>query len=198
MKKTASALLLAGALTFTGAGAATALDNYAPSPVGGVNDSTVAPGEAVVFSGTGFEPGEDILVTVTYTNNAAAVPGAGVNGVIIFNQQVNSFTTQANANGEFSVPVTLGEAGTYTLTATGLTSGKTITSAVEVDPAYAGGGTAPGTGTTPGAGAGSDASADGGLADTGADTGLLLWGAAGVLALGAGVASVAVARRKNA
>ncbi|WP_342022290.1 peptidase [Arthrobacter citreus] len=194
MKKTASALVLAGSLAFFGAGAANAVDNYpAPTP-GGVSDATVAPGATVAFSGSGFTPGEAISVTVDYSNTPVVVPGSGLNGVIVLAEVVNSFTTNADASGNFTTNVALGEAGTYTLTATGLESGKVVTAAVSVDPAFAGDGSGSGNGSDNG---GSEAD-DNNLADTGADSAMLLWGAAGVLALGAGVASVAVARRKNA
>ena len=187
MKKTASALVLAGSLAFFGAGAANAVESY-PAPVpGGVNDATVAPGATVTFSGSDFIPGEAIRVDVDYSNTPVVVPGAGVNGVIILAELVNSFITTADAQGGFSTPVTLGEAGTYTLTATGLQSGKVVTATVEVDPSFA-----------EGAGNGGADNNEGGLANTGADSAMLLWGAAGIVAVGAGVASVAVARRKNA
>ncbi|MCC3266578.1 LPXTG cell wall anchor domain-containing protein [Arthrobacter gengyunqii] len=199
MKKTASALVLAGTLAFFGAGAANALENYpAPTP-GGVSDPTVAPGATVTFSGSGFTPGEAIRVDVDYDNAPVVVPGTGVNGIIILAELVNTFTTNADAQGGFSTPVTLGEAGTYTLTATGLTSGKTITSTVSVDPAFANDGSGAGDGGSgDGSGAGTGGSDDADLANTGADSAMLLWGAAGIVAVGAGVASVAVARRKNA
>ena len=194
MKKTASALVLAGSLAFFGAGAANAVDNYpAPAP-GGVSDATVAPGATVAFSGSGFTPGEAISVTVDYSNDPVVVPGSGLNGLIVLAEVVNSFTTNADASGNFSTNVTLGEAGTYTLTATGLESGHSVSAVVSVDPAFAGGGSGSGDGN----GSGNDGSEGSDLADTGADSAMLLWGAAGVLALGAGVASVAVARRKNA
>ncbi|WP_104161725.1 peptidase [Arthrobacter sp. ZGTC212] len=186
MKKTTSALILAGSLAFLGAGAANAVDSYPAPATGGVNDTTVAPGATVTFSGAGFAPGESIRVDVDYSNTPVTIPGTGVNGPIIMAQIVNSFETKADANGSFSTNVTLGEAGTYTLTATGLESGHVVTAEVFVDPAFAEDG------------AGSTGSGEGDLADTGADSGLLLWGAAGVLALGAGVGSVALARRKNA
>ncbi|MCQ1951074.1 peptidase [Arthrobacter sp. zg-Y859] len=193
MKKTVSALVLTGSLAFVGAGAASAVESYPAPATGTVSDSVVTPGSTVVFSGTGFIPGEEILVTATYANDPTVVAGTGVSSPIILAQQIGSYNTVADASGNFAVEVTLGEAGTYTLTATGVESGKVVTNTVVVDAAA---GTGAGVGT--GAGTGANASADGGLADTGADSAMMLWGAAGVLALGAGVASVAVARRKNA
>ncbi|MCQ2001770.1 LPXTG cell wall anchor domain-containing protein [Arthrobacter zhaoxinii] len=186
MKKTVSALVLTGVMALAGAGAASALESYPAPAAGTVSDSVVTPGSAVVFSGAGFIPGEQILVTVTYANDPVVVGGTGVSSPIILAQQIGSYNTAADAAGNFAVEVTLGEPGTYTLTATGAESGKVVTSTVVVEAEGAGAGT------------GANASADGGLPDTGADSAMMLWGAAGVLALGAGVASVAVARRKNA
>lgn len=195
MKKTASALVLAGSLAFFGAGAANAVQNYpAPAP-GTVSDNTVAPGATVTFSGSGFNANEAISVTVDYSNTPVVNPGSGLNGVIILAEVVSSFTTNADASGNFSTAVTLGEAGTYTLTATGLESGKVVTAVVEVDPAF---GDDAGNGGSGNGGSGNGSDNDGGLADTGANSALLLWGAAGIVAVGAGVASVAVVRRKNA
>ena len=186
MKKTASALVLAGSLAFFGAGAANAVQNYPAPPPAGVQDNTVVPGTTVTFSGGGFASGEAIRVDVDYDNAPVVIPGTGVNGVIILAELINSFTTNADAQGVFSTPIFLGEAGTYTLTATGLSSGKVLSTEVYVDPSF-------------GEGAGNGGSDnDGDLADTGADSAMLLWGAAGIVAVGAGVASVAVARRKNA
>lgn len=188
MKKAASALVLAGALTFAGASAATATGYPAPpaDATGTVSAGVVVPGGSVTFSGAGFIPGETIDVTVDYNNDPNVVAGAGVNGVIILNQRVSAFTATADAEGNFSTQVTLGEEGTYTLTAVGRESGRTVTATVTVDSSAA-------------AGAGNTSRNDNaGLADTGADSTMLLWGAAGVLALGAGAASIALSRRKRA
>ncbi|MBP3037166.1 LPXTG cell wall anchor domain-containing protein [Arthrobacter sp. zg-ZUI100] len=195
MKKTASALVLAGALTFFGAGAANAVNAPYPAPPvpGGVSNGSPVAGVEFTFSGTGFLPGTTITITITFngpTPQAAGAAGAGrvgtsVGGPIILSQALPPVTTTADANGNFAYPVTLTEAGTYTLTATGLDpqgNTRTVSSTVTVAAAE-----------------GSEAGAEeGGLANTGADSAMLLWGAAGVVALGAGVASVVVARRKNA
>ena len=189
MNKTTAALVLAGSLAFFGAGAANAAEYPAPEP-GTVSDATVAPGATIVFSGTGFFPGEAISVTVDYSNVPVVVPGTGINGPIILAEVVNSFTTNADDKGNFSTNVTLGEAGTYTLTATGLESGHVVTAIVSGDEAFAD--------NESGSGNGAPEANEDDLANTGADSSMLLWGAAGVVALGAGVASVAIARRKNA
>jgi len=186
MKKAASALALAGVITFAGASAATANEYPAPpaGTTGTVSAAVVAPGGTVAFSGGGFTPGEIIDITVTYSNNPNTVAGTGVNGLIILNQRVAALTATAAADGTFSTNVQLGEAGTYTLTAVGRDSRRTVTATVTADPAAA-------------TGAGNTAGTEAGLADTGADSTMLLWGAAGALALGAGVVSITVARRKK-
>ena len=55
---------------------------------------------------------------------------------------VGTFATTANADGVFSLPITLDATGTYKLTAVGRTSGNTVSSTVTVA------GSATGTGTT--------------------------------------------------
>ena len=89
-------------------------------------------------------------------------------------------TVTADANGSFSWPVTLHEEGVYTLTAVGRESGHTVTARVVVD--------APNATTA----------TDSNLANTGADSAMFLWGAAGLGALGLGAASVVMARRRSA
>ena len=62
MNKTSAVIVLAGSLAFAGAGAAQATVTPSPYPAeqnqGTVSDGTIAPGETVIFSGTGFFPGE--------------------------------------------------------------------------------------------------------------------------------------------
>ena len=197
MKKSIAAITLAGAIALTGAGSAIA-DNYtAPVQNGTVSDGTVAPGEAVIFSGTGFEPGEIIDVTVEEIGTPQAL-GASFSGgasmavptkINLPFGIVGTFETTANADGSFSLPITLNATGTYKLTAVGRTSGHTVSSTVTVaEAAVTGAGTTSGTGT--------DASSANNLADTGADASLVLWSLVGAGALAAGAASVVVVRRR--
>ena len=199
MKKTASALALAGALTFAGATAATANEYPAPPATitGTVCAAVAAPGGLVDFSGGGATPGEIIDISVDFSNNPNTVAGTGVNGLIILNQRVGTLTATAAADGTFAADIRLGEAGTYALTAVGRDSGRSYAATVTADPA---------AGPTPcdmnaGTGAaltgGSGQASTSGLATTGAASTTLLWGAAGALALGAGVVSIAVIRRKQ-
>lgn len=195
MKKAIAAVAIAGALTFVGAGAAQAERYPSPAVQGTVSDGTVAPGETVVFSSNEglFIPGEIIDITVDFVAGepaaSGAVGGAGrvgaaLGGPILPMAIILTDTVTADAEGNFAWSFTPQEEGTYTLTATGRESGVTVTATVLVDApeATAVGGT---TGST-----------SGGLANTGMDSAMLLWGAAGIGALGLGAGSIFVARRR--
>jgi LPXTG-motif cell wall-anchored protein len=191
MKKSLAAIALAGSIAFAGAVPALANTPYpAPTPSGTVSDGTVAPGETFTFSGSGFVPGEAITVTVTLTSAPQAIGGGFAGGAsMAVPAKINlplapqTFATTADANGNFAFPVSISEAGTYTLTATGLTSGHTVTASVTVAGAAVGTGIA-----TSGSGAE--------LADTGANSSMLLWSLVGAGALAAGATSVVVVRRR--
>lgn len=216
MKKTLTALAIAGSLAFMGAGAAQAADaNYPAPPVSAtVTDGNVGIGATILFQGSGFAPGSRIGILVsriaTAGPNASGVSigagglSAGVTGVIAPAQSTQEMSTTADGDGNFSHPVTFNEAGTYTLTATGVDeNGDPISVSQEVVVGAAAGGAENGVGGgAPDAGASAEdeaAVANGdSLANTGLESGALLWGGAGVLALGAGAAAVVVSRRKNA
>jgi LPXTG-motif cell wall-anchored protein len=191
LKKSFAAIALAGSITLIGAGPAMA--TYpAPTTSGTVSDGTVAPGETFTFSGSGFLAGEAISVTVTLTRAPQASGGAFSGGAsMAVPAKINlplapqTFATTADANGNFAFPVSISEAGTYALTATGLTSGNTVTSSVTV------------AGATVVNGGVSTSGSAAELADTGSDASLLLWGAAGIGALGLGAAGVIISRRRN-
>ncbi|NMR28140.1 LPXTG cell wall anchor domain-containing protein [Crystallibacter degradans] len=208
MKKTLTALAIAGSLTFLGAGAAQARDAAYPQPPvsATVTEGRVGIGATILFQGTGFAPGSriGILVSNEARNGASASFGPGgasaaVSGPIIF-AEVQEDSTTADAEGAFSVPVTFNETGTYTLTASGVdVNGDPVTVeatvVVEGDVDGAAGGIGGGADNA----ANDDAVANGDrLADTGLDSSALLWGGAGLLALGAGATAVVVSRRKNA
>lgn len=197
MKKTASALILAGSLTFVGASASFAVTQPSPYPAedtaatGTVSDPVVVAGEPFVFSGSGFTPGEVIDIDVTREASEPAAAGvggggrlsAGVGGPILLAQQVLDTTTTADAEGDFAITITLYEEGVYTLTATGRESGEQAVAVVTVV----------GDNAAPVVDNGAA-----GLADTGVDGSMILLGAAGLGALGLGAASVVVARRRSA
>jgi LPXTG-motif cell wall-anchored protein len=193
MKKSLAAIALAGSIAFVGAVPAMAntITPYpAPSTSGTVSDGTVAPGETFTFSGSGFLAGEAISITVTLTSAPQAIGGGFAGGAsMAVPAKINlplapqTFATTADANGNFAFPVTISEAGTYTLTATGLTSGHTVTASV----------------TVAGAAVGSSVATSGSaaeLADTGANSSMLLWSLVGAGALAAGATSVVVVRRR--
>jgi LPXTG-motif cell wall-anchored protein len=190
MKKSLAALALAGSIALVGAVPAIANTPYpAPSTPGTVSDGTVAPGETFTFSGSGFLAGEAITVTVTLTRAPQAIGGSFSGGAsMAVPAKINlplapqTFATTADANGNFAFPVSISEAGTYTLTATGAVSGNTVTSSVTVA-------SATGTGVAT-SGSASE------LADTGANSSMLLWSLVGAGALAAGATSVVVVRRR--
>lgn len=190
MKKSIAALALAGTIALTGTAPAMAANYPAPPANSAVSDGVVGPGESFTFSGRGFLAGEQLIIRVTPGARPAST-GASIAGgasrsvpskinVVLAAQE---FSTTADANGAFAIPLTLSESGVYTLTATGLTSGKVATQTVTVEGAAAA--------DLPNAG-GTGA----GLANTGADSSLILWSLVGGGALVAGVASVVVVRRR--
>ena len=211
MKKTIASLALAGVLTLSaGTVAAQAAPEYpAAPPAASVSEGTVVPGQAFTFAGNGFTPGEIVDITVVQSSPVAGGAlgslGGGVSmsvPMIVQPAAPASYEAVAAADGSFSAPVTLDETGTYTLTATGRTSGVSVSQTVKVVASLdAGAGTNNGSGTNNEAGAGAGntvADADkGGLANTGVDASVLVWSLIGVGALGAGVGTVVVSRRRN-
>ena len=206
MKKILASVALAGLLTL-GAGtmAAQAAPDYpAAPPAATVSTGTVTPGGSVTFAGTGFTPGEIIDVTVVQSSPVAGGAIGGLGGglgasvpMIIKPAAPTAFTTTAAADGSFSVPVTLEQTGTYTLTATGRTSGVSVSQVVKVAASTDG---TVGNGTGAGAGTGTNVAAGenaGGLASTGIDAGVLVWSIVGAGALAAGVGTVVVSRRRS-
>lgn len=187
-----------------GALPAVAEDYPAPTVQGTVSDGTVTPGQTFTFSGTGFLAGEQINITVTLTRAPQAMGGGSAGAAsmavpakINLPMGTQTFSTTADANGKFAFPISLSEAGTYTLTATGVTSGKTVTSSVTVagSATGTGTGTVAGNGTTNGTGNGTTSSSSE-LANTGASSNLILWSLVGAGALAAGATSVVVVRRR--
>lgn len=188
MKKALAAVALAGAIALLGAAPSVAA-NYPPlPPQAAVSDGTVGPGEEFVFSGQGFLAGEPLTITVT-PGAAPAATGASiaggsqtVSGKITLPMATQTFSAVADAQGRFSITLRIDAPGTYALRATGNTSGITVGPVFVTVVAPA----APlaNTGGVP-------------LADTGTDASLLLWGAAGIGALGLGAGAVIVTRRRK-
>lgn len=190
MKKSLAALALAGSIALVGAAPSMAATYPALPPQAAVSDGVVGPGEDFIFSGQGFLAGETLTITVT-PGDAPASDGASIAGGAAVAAKINLYfapstlSTTADAQGRFSLPISISEAGTYSITATGNTSGVTVGPVtVKVAASLAN------TGGAPLANTGS------GLANTGADSGLILWTLVGAGALAAGATSVVVVRRR--
>ncbi|POH74897.1 LPXTG cell wall anchor domain-containing protein [Arthrobacter glacialis] len=202
MKKTLASLALAGILTFSaGAVAAQAAPSYPAEGSATVSNTTVVPGQAVTFAGSGFAPGETVDVTVTQTSAVAGGAIGSLGGGVSMSKPLivkavapSTFTTTATASGSFSIPVTLDAKGTYTLTAVGRVSGNQASQVVKVVTSLDAN-----NGTGVGSGAGNNvANAEkGGLANTGIDTSVVVWSLVGAGALAAGVGTVVVSRRRS-
>ncbi|GGJ12383.1 LPXTG cell wall anchor domain-containing protein [Paenarthrobacter histidinolovorans] len=199
MRKSLAALTLAGSIALLGAVPAVANNaNYpAPNTSVAVSDASVAPGEAFVFSGTGFTPGEGITITVTPTGTPAAsgsVSAGSLSVSAIIPLAPSTLSATADGNGAFSTPIVINEPGAYAVTATGNSSGVTVGPVTVV----VGGAALSNTGGNAGTGTGTGLANTGGvpLANTGADSSLILWSLVGAGALAAGTASVVVARRR--
>jgi LPXTG-motif cell wall-anchored protein len=190
MKKTLAALALAGSIALVGSAPAMAATYPPLPPQAAVSDGTVGPGEQFIFRGQGFLAGESLTITVT-PGNPPAASGANIAGGTSFSAKIpvllapQTFSATADAQGAVAFPISISEAGTYSITATGNTSGITVgpvTVTVSASLANTGGAPLANTGT--------------GLANTGADSGLVLWTLVGAGALAAGAASVVVVRRR--
>ena len=145
-----------------------------------------------VFRGKGFKAGEGLVIKVTPgtkpASTGASVNGRGmsVTGKITLPLAPQQFSAKADANGAFALPLSISEPGVYTITATGLESGVTATSSITVE----GAAVAPASTTT------TTSTSTSGLANTGADSNLMIWSLVGAGALAAGVTSVVVVRRR--
>lgn len=196
MKKSLAALTLAGSIALVGAVPAVATNYPAPNSSVAVSDASVAPGETFTFSGTGFAPGEGITITVTPTGTPSASGGSVSPGSLSISGRIplapSTLGAVADANGAFAAPIAIDTPGAYALTATGNTSGHTVGPVTVV----VGGTALSNTGGNTGTGTGLANTGGVPLANTGADSSLILWSLVGAGALAAGTASVVVARRR--
>ena len=192
MKKSIAALALAGTIALTGTAPAVAANYPAPPANSAVSDGVVGPGEAFTFSARGFFAGEPLIIRVTPGARPAS-PGASIAGgasrsvpskisVLLAAQELRA---TADSAGAVALPLTINDPGTYTITATGVNSGHT-SDPVTVTVAGAAAADLPNAGGSTGAD----------LANTGADSSLILWSLVGGGALVAGAASVVVVRRR--
>ncbi|ABM07431.1 LPXTG cell wall anchor domain-containing protein [Paenarthrobacter aurescens] len=196
MRKSLAALTLAGSIALLGAVPAVANNaNYpAPNTTVAVSDASVAPGEAFIFSGTGFTPGEGITITVTPTGTPAASGSVSAGSLAIAGRiplAPSTISAVADGNGAFSASIVINEPGSYAITATGNSSGTTVGPVTVV----VGGAALSNTGGNSGTGLANTGGVP--LANTGADSSLILWSLVGAGALAAGTASVVVARRRG-
>ncbi|MEE9094698.1 LPXTG cell wall anchor domain-containing protein [Pseudarthrobacter phenanthrenivorans] len=190
MKKTLAALALAGSIALVGSAPAVAATYPALPPQAAVSDGTVGPGETFVFRGQGFLAGERLIIRVTPgqapASNGANIAGSrAVAGRIAVVAEAQTLSAVADAQGAVALPIAINEPGTYSITATGETSGVTVGPViVKVTPAAL-------------VANGNSALANtGSLASTGVDSGLILWTLVGAGALAAGATSVVVVRRR--
>jgi LPXTG-motif cell wall-anchored protein len=197
MKKAISALVLAGTITLAGAVPAMAAVPQYPgtsSECAVVLNGTQVAGVGFNFFGSAsagcFVPGATITITITLNGSPQASggglaggPGASVPSRIIAPLAPQTLTATADASGNYSVPVTINEPGEYTVTASG--AGGSYSTVITVGSAALSN-----TGAAPLANSGA------GLANTGADSGLILWTLVGAGALAAGATSVVVVRRR--
>jgi LPXTG-motif cell wall-anchored protein len=165
----ATALLFAVLLATPGMSAAAPYP--APAGPGTVSSGTVTLGDTVTFSGTGFLPGELVVIGIGYGQSGGMLD-----------------ETTATLTGDFSIVVEPPQVGDATLVAIGETSGVRVSAAIRV--------LAAGTDTVPVADADptSDTAGDR-LPVTGTDTGVIALGGVAMLALG--VALVTATRRRR-
>jgi hypothetical protein len=170
MKRLAFSFVCAAALLL-GATAAGAQEDYPPTGgAPGVSDSTPAPGEDIVISGGGFAPGSTVTITIAAGGGLTLAEG----------DVVVSGTAVADASGNFSIRLQVPPgtpAGDYAVVASGIgPDGEPVAlrSTVTVVAAGAGGG---------------------GLPFTGSNSGVALWVAFAVVALGAALVIGARQRR---
>ncbi|MDQ0689819.1 LPXTG cell wall anchor domain-containing protein [Arthrobacter sp. W4I7] len=194
MNKTFAALALAGSIALVGSAPAMAATYPALPPQAAVSDGTVGPGETFVFRGQGFRANEPLVITVTPgqapASNGAGVGNRAVAARIAVVTEAQNLSATADAQGAVALPIAISEAGTYSITATGTQSGVTVgpvTVTVAASLANTGG-------NVPGAPLANTGGT--GLANTGADSGLVLWTLVGAGALAAGATSVVVVRRR--
>jgi hypothetical protein len=169
-KKSLATAALAVIAVFALAPAAGAADYTVPTNLSSASDSTPAAGSAttVSFAASAFDNNEQVDFVA---NGSGAATLSIVKAVAS-----NTVTKTATSTGAASAVITLpsNATGVYTVTATGATSGNVGTVALTV------------------------VAVDGGLASTGYDAPVLvIWGAAGLLILGAALVAVRISVRRQ-
>lgn len=186
MKRILATIAVAGALTLSGAAAASALEYPAAPAQGGVDTGSVSPGGPATFTGSGMTPGEQVTVTISCSPGG---DGAATTTTVV---------VVADAQGNFAHTAVMNEPGLCTLTAVGAGQGTTVSANVTVHgqvlaqaaPAAQGA-------SSTGSASSTESAASSGLANTGVDGSTALWGIAGVGALTLGTVAVAASRRRS-
>lgn len=106
-------------------------------PPSSVSDGVVPPGGAVTFSGSGFLPFEKISINIDYSGSDSSAAfrwsiGGGFTPARAQLLRRARLTVTADAHGAFSITLRLTQIGNAVLTATGVTSGRTVTANVKV------------------------------------------------------------------
>jgi hypothetical protein len=198
MKKSIAALVLAGTIALAGTAPAVASTYPAPgNEHGTVSDGTIARGESITFSGSGYIAGETINIKFQRTGGKKDSDGE--------RPAPSNFSVNADGTGAFSTTITFTDGGNYMISAVGSTSGITRSAAVVVNSGNGGGNNNGGGNHGGGNGKGnsgfaavSSVTAAGtatGQVNTGPDSSLVLWSLVGAGALAASAASTAVVRR---
>ncbi|UKA60674.1 hypothetical protein [Arthrobacter sp. FW306-2-2C-D06B] len=203
MKKSIAALALAGTIALAGTAPAVASTTY-PAPgneYGTVSDGTIARGESITFSGSGYIAGETVNITFQRTGGKKAPDGG--------RPAPSNFSVIADGTGAFSTSITFMDGGNYMIGAVGATSGNKRWAAVVVNSGNGGGkndgggnhggGNGKANKGNSGLAAVSSVTAAGtasGDASTNAESNLVLWSLVGAGALAASAASTAVIRRR--
>jgi hypothetical protein len=177
----AAAVLMFAVLVATPGMSSAALPYPAPPGQGSVSSGTVTAGGTVTFSGSGFLPGETIIIGIGYANSGGQLD-----------------ETVASALGAFSLEVRPPLAGDATLFATGVTSDFRVTAAIRVLPVAApdNGGTNGDVNGTDGADANGTDGANLPVTGTGPAKPIAFGGAA-LLALGAVLVGFTATRRRR-
>ncbi len=191
--------LMVGLLLVLGMGG-TASAYSVQDQVATVSSSTVAPGGSVTFQAGGFRPGSPATITATRTDGQAAgsvdvvaFGGLGA-GLVAVQARTITLTVTADSSGVVRTPVTLGAAGSWTITAAGtgadgqpLSVSTSVLVSVDAPAASTGGAAAAGSGTSGSA-----------LARTGVDgVAATAWVGFGVLVLGGLLLAVASGRGRS-
>src|SRR5512139_781645 len=114
--------LVAGGLLLP-SGVAAAAPYPIVSPELSVSAATVVVGSTVQVTGVGFQPGETVSIDSSVQTTAIGRLGRAVAAPVDLPARRAITTVVADADGAFTVTLTLDRVGIWTITATGLSSG---------------------------------------------------------------------------